>query len=471
MTGDSPRTGARRLMVGLAATTVAATGVALFAGVPSYSSVSSPGSLYVDTQTSAAAWVADNPNDPKASVIADRIASRSVARWFGDWNGDPRDEVSEYVARAEAAGAVPTLVVYNIPDRDCGNHSAGGAVNFAEYDAWIARFASALGDGPAIVMLEPDAIALNACAGSDRNGALARAVRTIKGAGDDVRVYLDAGHSDWVGAEEIASRLEDAGVRDGDGFYTNMSNYRSTPDEAAFGLRILDALGNSDDLGQIIDVSRNGNGPAPDGQWCDPAGRAVGADPTLDTGIGHVDALLWAKPPGEADGCRAAAGTFVPDIAYELVVNAGGASTPRPTATPSATPSATRSATPSATPSATQSATQSATPSGAPSATGSTTAEPTSPGGGQGSCRADYRVTKEWDSGFRAEVDVTGANRGWELTWTFSSGERIERLWDGGLTSSGSSVRVRNADWNASGDATVGFVATGDPGPVTVTCR
>jgi endoglucanase len=434
-------------MVGLAATAVAAAGVAAFAGVPSYSSVSSPDSLYVDTRASPAAWVADNPDDPRASVIADRIASRPIARWFGDWDGDPREEVSAYVARAEAAGAVPILVVYNIPDRDCGNHSSGGAANFAEYDAWIAGFASALGDGPAIVMLEPDAVALNACAGSDRNDALARAVRTIKGAGADVRVYLDAGHSDWVGAEEIANRLEDAGVRDGDGFFTNMSNYRSTADEVAFGRRVLDALGNSGNLGQVIDVARNGNGPAPDGQWCDPTGRAVGADPTLDTGIGHVDALLWAKPPGEADGCRASAGTFVPDIAHELAVNARGASTPPPT--PTAT----------------------ATRSGTPSATRSTTAGPESAGGGQGSCRADYRVTDEWAGGFTAEVAVTGATSGWELRWTFARGERITSLWNGDLTTPGSSVRVRNADWNASGATTVGFVATGDPGPVTVTCR
>jgi endoglucanase len=66
----------------------------------------------------------------------------------------------------------------------------------------------------------------------------------------------------------------------------------------------------------VIDTSRNGNGPG--STWCDPAGRALGQAPSLSTGTPSVEAFLWIKVPGEADGCAAGAGTFVPQLAYEM---------------------------------------------------------------------------------------------------------------------------------------------------------
>lgn len=98
----------------------------------------------------------------------------------------------------------------------------------------------------------------------------------------------------------MANRLRDAGVLNADGFFTNVSNYYPTANEAAFGQQVLAALGNPNGLGQVIDVSRNGNGS--NGEWCDPAGRAIGTDPTLNTGSSTVHAHLWIKVPGEADG-------------------------------------------------------------------------------------------------------------------------------------------------------------------------
>lgn len=35
----------------------------------------------------------------------------------------------------------------------------------------------------------------------------------------------------------------------------------------------------------------------------------------------RIDAYVWAKVPGEADGCAGPAGVFDPQIAYELAVN------------------------------------------------------------------------------------------------------------------------------------------------------
>ena len=272
--------------------------------------------LFVDPTNSAAQWASNNSTDPRAATIASEIGSQPIARWFGDWNGNVAADVAHYVDQAAAADEVPALVAYNIPDRDCGQHSSGGAANFAKYDAWISAFASGLGDSGAIIILEPDALALNGCAGSDRNDALADAVATIKSTCANCSVYLDAGHSNWVAPADMANRLIDAGVLASDGFFTNVSNYNATSNEAAFGNQVLNALGNPNGLGQVIDTSRNGNGA--NGEWCDAPGRAVGDDPTLQTGASNVDAFLWVKVPGEADGCIAGAGQFVPDRAFEL---------------------------------------------------------------------------------------------------------------------------------------------------------
>ena len=227
-----------------------------------------------------------------------------------------RSDVNQYVTAAQAAGGVPVLVVYNIPDRDCGQHSAGGAANVGEYARWIDEVVAGLGNRPATIVLEPDAIALNDCSGSERNDALSSAVVEIKSSCGQCRVYLDAGHSNWVGANEMANRLTDAGVLNADGFFTNVSNYNHTSDEAAFGQQVLNALGNPAGIAQVIDTSRNGNGG--NGEWCDPAGRAIGDDPTLNTGRSTVDAYVWIKVPGEADGCLAGAGQFVPQRAFDL---------------------------------------------------------------------------------------------------------------------------------------------------------
>jgi endoglucanase len=285
--------------------------------------------LYHDPDTQVADWVANHPNDSRTAAIRDRIASQAQSRWFVEADaGSVAGEVSDYVGPAVEAGEVPQLVVYAIPGRDCGGASDGGAADMAAYQQWIDAMAGALGDDlgdeRAIVVLEPDALAqedcLNAAQVTARHQALATAVDTLGGAGAGIEVYLDAGHSDWNEPAVQADRLLDAGVLESAGISTNVSNFNTTADEVTYGKALIAELGDSD-LRQVIDVSRNGNGPAPDAEWCDPAGRAVGESPTLDTGEPTVAALLWVKLPGEADGCAATPGTFVPDLAYALATN------------------------------------------------------------------------------------------------------------------------------------------------------
>ncbi|WP_145906030.1 glycoside hydrolase family 6 protein [Kitasatospora viridis] len=230
-----------------------------------------------------------------------RLAAQPVARWLtGD---DAAGVAAQVVTGAAAAGQLPVLVAYDIPGRDCGAYSRGGAADPAAYRAWVDRLAAAIGDRAAWVVLEPDAVALTvtgcATAGADRYQLLAYAVGELK-AHPKVRVYLDAGNPGYAGqAAQIADGLRAAGLQRADGFAVNVSNFYTTPQSSAYGRQLSGLLGGKH---FVIDTSRNGNGALAPTAWCNPPGRALGAPPTTATGDPSVDAFLWVKNPGESDG-------------------------------------------------------------------------------------------------------------------------------------------------------------------------
>ena len=81
------------------------------------------------------------------------------AVWFT--SGTPAQvtqRVRQTMAEAAVERAVPVLVAYDIPGRDCAQYSAGGALDQAAYEAWISGFAQGIGNGKAVVILEPDAL-------------------------------------------------------------------------------------------------------------------------------------------------------------------------------------------------------------------------------------------------------------------------------------------------------------------------
>jgi endoglucanase len=290
-------------------------------------------------------------------------------------------EARQVTHRAAGKGELPVLVAYNIPFRDCAQYSAGGATTVAEYHEWIDALAAGIGDREAVVILEPDGLGiipwyspntgsgLEWCrpaeadpdtAASDRFAMLNYAVDAL-GASPGTRVYLDGTHSAWLGVGDIADRLHQAGVERADGFFLNVSNYRTTSDSLTYGNWIsqclwygtnpaeggwrlghfeycasqyypssgyddttatdqwyLDNVTNAANAPQgpqdlthfVVDTSRNGRGPwtppagvYPDPQdWCNPPDRGLGVRPTTDTGDPLADAFLWVKVPGESDG-------------------------------------------------------------------------------------------------------------------------------------------------------------------------
>ena len=192
------------------------------------------------------------------------------AVWFT--GGSPK-EVEKAVKKTMAAAAfersVPVLVAYNVPFRDCAQYSAGGAIDTPAYQAWIDGFASGIGKGKAIVVLEPDALGIipynttiygatewcrptvtsadgtvspaPGASPDERYAQLQYAGASISANAPNAAVYLDGTHSAWLGVGEAAYRINKAG-RDPvtgaqliKGFFINASNYQLTEQAIQFG--------------------------------------------------------------------------------------------------------------------------------------------------------------------------------------------------------------------------------------------
>jgi endoglucanase len=289
--------------------------------------------FYVDPDSPAAIqagrWRSEG-RDRDAAAMA-LLASRPTATWLAEGGGVAR-RVRSLTAEADRAGQVALLVAYYIPGRDCGSYSAGGAESAGEYRAWIEALAQGLGNRRATIIVEPDAIA-QAATGCLHGSARVTRYRLLRfalsrlAALPRATVYLDAGNAGWVQpAARLIVPLQQAGITKADGFALNVSNFYRTATTVSYGRALSRGVGGAH---FVVDTGRNGNGPsraagsAP--TWCNPPGRAVGNDPTTNTGSAGVDAYLWVKPPGTSDGaCRSGApeaGRWWPEYALELVRN------------------------------------------------------------------------------------------------------------------------------------------------------
>jgi endoglucanase len=245
-----PGTSRRSIALAAAAALVVLAAAPAAAGPGSNAPVLRPGvDLFVDpastTVTAAATLTGDARDD------ANLLAQFPTATWLT--KGTPQEvraAARTVVQRAQSNREVPVLVAYFLPNRDCGQYSAGGAQSTAQYTAWIDGLAKGIGDAPAAVILEPDGLGLipnyvsridgsSNCsiAGVDpanRFVELNYAVDRLK-AQRHTDVYLDATHTGWQNVGESAQRLLMAGVQRADGFFLNASNYQLTPNQLAYG--------------------------------------------------------------------------------------------------------------------------------------------------------------------------------------------------------------------------------------------
>lgn len=219
---------------------------------------------------------------------------------------------------------LPVMVIYNLPDRDIGQWSKGGAQTCMQYLQFIQNFANALEHHQPIVIFEPDGLPHSTL--QDRKQAdlrirLMQDGLTILSEQTNALIYADIGHSNWLSASDAGALLNrvipPGGIR---GFSVNVSNYRTTSESMRWGNEVLE---HTDLKHYVVDTSRNGSGPYGN-EWCNPPGRSLGQPPTTLTGDPRCDAFLWIKVPGESDGkCNGGpkAGKFWPDYAQELVKN------------------------------------------------------------------------------------------------------------------------------------------------------
>lgn len=275
----------------------------------------------------AAALLKDNGHPGEAAELR-AIASTPSGIWAAGQPGEMQ-QIRRVTVAAGRAHAIPVIVAYDLPDRDaCGRFSATAGMSAAGYQGWIDQLAAAIGKGPGIVVVEPDAVpdivrgCLTPAGSAERYRLLRYAMRTL-GALPRARVYLDAGNPGiFPNPAALAQPLERAGLRYGNGFSANVSNFQWTSTMVAWSQRLERDLGGR--VGAVIDTSRNGRGPytGPDApQWCNPPGRALGPRPRLNPGPAGIDAYLWIKDPGASDGpCGGGppAGQYWPQYALGL---------------------------------------------------------------------------------------------------------------------------------------------------------
>ncbi|SCF03996.1 lytic polysaccharide monooxygenase auxiliary activity family 9 protein [Micromonospora mirobrigensis] len=159
----------------------------------------------------------------------------------------------------------------------------------------------------------------------------------------------------------------------------------------------------------------------------------------------HVVYSRWVRSDSQENFFGCSDVTF--DGGNGEVTGAGPGGTPSPTPTnPTPTPTG---PTPTPTPTPTS-------PSPTPT--------PTMPTGG---CMAVYKVVGSWPGGFQGEVTImnhtTRTYAGWTASWTWPSGQGLNSVWNGTLSTSGAAVTVTNAAWNGTvapeATTTFGFTA------------
>ncbi|MEM7801111.1 MAG: glycoside hydrolase family 6 protein [Chloroflexota bacterium] len=291
------------------------------------------------------------------------------------------------------------VVVYDLPNRDCASEASNGELRVSEngLNRYKSEYIDPIADIFAdpkysdlriVAILEPDSLPNLVTNTSIPDCQEARpayiegiqyAIDQFDGI-DNVYTYLDIGHAGWLGWDsnfgpavtlytQVIQETE-AGFGGVDGFVSNTSGYTPIsepylPDErlmvpgtsqqilgadfyewnpylgeVEFVTALREAFianGFPEDIGMLVDTSRNGWGGADRpaavssatnlnsyvdqsridrrphrGGWCNQTGAGIGARPAPNPAPG-LDAFVWVKPPGESDGISDPNFTVDPD--------------------------------------------------------------------------------------------------------------------------------------------------------------
>lgn len=256
--------------------------------------------LAVDPHSTAAQQLAV-PASAGVKRAISTIARQPSANWIGGQSpAAAADLVSRITATAAQQHAIAQLVMFNLPNRTCGRDDHFAVTTASSYRAWVRGFVRGLGKRRAIVIVEPDSIAMATCLPipqrKERYALVDYAVRQVRAQGS--WAYIDIGHSKWLSVRVAVNRLRASGIRTASGFSLNVSNFRPDAELIRYGTAISNKVGGRH---FVIDSSRNGRTPK-SSDWCGPAGAGLGHAPTGRTTVRKLDAYLWIKNPGGSDG-------------------------------------------------------------------------------------------------------------------------------------------------------------------------
>ncbi|MVU77691.1 1,4-beta-glucanase [Nocardia sp. ET3-3] len=244
--------------------------------------------------------------EPRVRANLERLLRTPVAEWLTRDLEVTAGTVQQDIARAQSAGSIPMFVAYNIPGRDLHGESGGGQAGADAYRQWIQGVSDAIGANPAIVILEPDALAhateMNDTDRAARLALLSFAYGQLRQHNPATAVYLDVGNSTWVDPGRVAELLHtispDQPVA---GISLNVANRRPEAEIRSYATRIEQAYGHQ--LFVMIDSSVNG---APNtaqlADWCNPQGQRVGTLPSTRFDPGAMIEHAFIKTPGQSDG-------------------------------------------------------------------------------------------------------------------------------------------------------------------------
>ncbi|MFD5800945.1 MULTISPECIES: glycoside hydrolase family 6 protein [unclassified Streptomyces] len=301
-----------------------------------------------------------------------------------------RDHLDEALTQKGSGELAVQLVIYNLPGRDCAALASNGELGPTEIDKYKTQYIDPIAEILAdpkyaglriVTTVEIDSLpnlvtnvsgrptATPNCDVMKANGNYQKGVGyALNKLGDigNVYNYIDAGHHGWLGWDDnfgasadmfkTAATTEGATVGDVHGFIVNTANYSALKednfkiedsvngtsvrqskwvdwnrytDELSYAQAMrakLVSIGFDQNLGMLIDTSRNGwggtarptgpgattnvdtyvNGGRYDrrihlGNWCNQSGAGLGERPKASPAAG-IDAYVWMKPPGESDG-------------------------------------------------------------------------------------------------------------------------------------------------------------------------
>ncbi|WP_435745106.1 glycoside hydrolase family 6 protein [Nocardioides sp. SYSU DS0663] len=216
------------------------------------------------------AWEPYVRADGRRKELLGRIAEAPKAKWFGDWIAD-RDvaaRVREYVENSQAGDpdALVQLTVFRmVPWEHEACDRLPTKAEKRSYKRWITRFAGALGETRAAVVLQPDGpFALCAPGGSRQLSRLVGYAARTLAALPRTAVYIEVGSAGWNHLDpQLALRqLLPAGIRHVRGFHLNVTHYEPTARQVRFGARVVEALDARGITGKhfTVDTAQNGRG-------------------------------------------------------------------------------------------------------------------------------------------------------------------------------------------------------------------